>query len=102
MEKCGKILSEFYGIIFLKTIGFLTRTQTKIQISCHKHKLNPILVHYIYHKNEKGKTCQMDLPLLKNDITNNLESQKPVIYSRYMQTAITKKAGPLLTLPIFD
>ena len=24
----------------------------------------------------------MDLPLLKNDITNNLEPQKPVIYSR--------------------
>ena len=25
----------------------------------------------------------MDLPLLKKDITNNLESQKPAIYSRY-------------------
>jgi hypothetical protein len=25
----------------------------------------------------------MDLPYLKNDITNNLEPQKPVIYSRY-------------------
>jgi hypothetical protein len=25
----------------------------------------------------------MDLPSLKNDITNNLELQKPVIYSRY-------------------
>jgi len=24
----------------------------------------------------------MDLPLFKNDITNNLEPQKPVIYSR--------------------
>ena len=38
---------------------------------------------YIYHKNEKGKPCETDLPLLKNDITNNLGSQKPVIYSRY-------------------
>jgi len=34
-------------------------------ISCHKHKLNPILVHYIYHKNKKGKPCEMDLPLFK-------------------------------------
>jgi len=25
----------------------------------------------------------MDLPLFKNDITNNLKPQKPVIYSRY-------------------
>ncbi len=30
----------------------------------------------------------MDLPLLKNDITNNLESQKPVIYSRYLLSRI--------------
>jgi hypothetical protein len=37
---------------------------------------------YIYHKNKKGKPCEMDLPLLKNDITNNVEPQKPVIYSR--------------------
>ena len=54
----------------------------EIQIPYHKHKLNPIRVHYIYHKNERGKPCEMDLPLLKNDITNNLEPQKPVIYSR--------------------
>jgi len=26
---------------------------------------------YIYHKNEKGKPCEMDLPLWKNDITRN-------------------------------
>jgi len=31
-------------------------------------------------KNQKGKPCEMDLPLLKNNITNNLEPQKPVIY----------------------
>jgi hypothetical protein len=28
----------------------------------------------------------MDLLLLKNDITNNLRSQKPAIYSRYLQS----------------
>jgi hypothetical protein len=26
----------------------------------------------IYHKNEKSKPCKMDLPLLKNDITQIL------------------------------
>ena len=39
----------------------------------------------IYHENEKGKPPKKDSPLLKYDITNNLRSQKPVIYSRYMQ-----------------
>ena len=34
-------------------------------ISYHKHKLNPILIHYIYHKSEKGKPRKKDLPLLK-------------------------------------
>jgi len=53
------------------------------QVSYHKHKLNPILVHYIYHKNEKGKPRKTDLPLLKNDITTILRPQKPAIYSRY-------------------
>jgi len=33
-----------------------------------------------------GKPCENDLPLLKSDITNILEPQKPVIYSRYMQS----------------
>jgi len=56
---------------------------SKLVISYHKHKLNPILVHYIYHTNEKGKLLKKDLPLLKYDITNILEPQKPVIYSRY-------------------
>jgi len=58
---------------------------SKLVISYHKHKLNPILVHYIYHQSKKGKTCEKDSPLLKNDITDNLEPQKPVIYSRYME-----------------
>jgi hypothetical protein len=54
-------------------------TGIKLVISYHKHKLNPILVHYIYHTIEKGKPCEMDLPLLKNDITTILRYQKPVI-----------------------
>jgi len=41
-------------------------------------------------KNQKGKPCEMDLPLLKNDITNNLEPQKLVIYSRYLQPSSFK------------
>jgi len=65
----------------------------------HKHRLNPILVHYIYHKIKKGKTCQTDLPFFENDITEILWPQKRVIYSRYMQAILIKKAGPLLTLP---
>ncbi len=51
-------------------------------IPCQKHSPTSIHADYIYHKNEKGKLCEMDLPFLKNDITNNLEPQKPVIYSR--------------------
>ncbi len=34
-------------------------------------------------QSQKGKPPKKDLPLLKNDITNNLEPQKPAIYSRY-------------------
>jgi len=36
----------------------------------------------------------MDLPLLKNDIPNNLEPQKPIIYSRYSRLNNNKKAEP--------
>jgi len=45
-------------------------------ISCQTHKLKPILICYIYHQNEKGKLCEMDLPLLKNDISNNLSGHR--------------------------
>ena len=34
----------------------------------------------VFMSNEKGKPRKMDLPLLKNDITIILRSQKPVIY----------------------
>jgi hypothetical protein len=39
-------------------------------------------------KNQKGKPCQMDLPLLRNDITRILRPQKPVIYSRYQRFGV--------------
>ena len=48
------------------------------------------VIDYIYRiissKKQKGKPCEKDLPLLKNDITNNLEPQKPVIHSRYLES----------------
>jgi len=33
--------------------------------------MKPILICYIYHKNEMGKPFKMSLPLLKNDITGS-------------------------------
>jgi len=43
------------------------------QISCQKHNLKPILTDCIYRISykiaKKGKPCEMDLPLLENDIT---------------------------------
>jgi len=38
-------------------------------IPYHEHRLKPIPETYIYHKNEKGKPSETDLPLLINDIT---------------------------------
>ena len=56
-----------------------------MQISCHKHNLKPFLADYIYHKNEKGKPGEMDLPLLKNDITDFLPAPELKIHSRNMK-----------------
>ncbi len=56
---------------------------------CHIHILKSVHAYYIYHKNKKGKPPKKDLPLLKNDITNNLGPQKPVIYSRYMKSGLS-------------
>ena len=46
-----------------------------MQIPCQKHNLKPILTDYIYRiissKNQKSKPWEMDLPLLKNDITGS-------------------------------
>ena len=56
-----------------------------IKVACQECILKSILPDYIYHKNEKGKPCEMELPFLKNDITNNLWPQKPVVYCRSQQ-----------------
>jgi hypothetical protein len=42
------------------------------QIFYQYSNVKPILILCIYHKNEKGKLRETDLPLLKNDITNLL------------------------------
>jgi hypothetical protein len=52
-------------------------------ISCQSHILIQPLSSYIYHKKSKRQTLRKGFALLKNDITNNLKLQKPVIYSRY-------------------
>ena len=62
-------------------------------ISYQNNNQKLVRADYIYHQNEKGKTCEMDLPFLENDITNILEPQKPVIYSRYLQAIPIKKQG---------
>ena len=66
----------------MKRIKFSQHNKTD-NITCQNNNLKQTLVRYIYHKNQKDKPCEKDLPLLKNDIPNNLGSQKPVIYSRY-------------------
>jgi hypothetical protein len=54
--------------------------------SCQTHKLKPILICYIYHQNEKGKLCEMDLPLFKNDITNLLGPNLLVLVFQTIRT----------------
>ena len=46
--------------------------------SCQKNNLKQVLADCIYRKIEKGKTCKMDLPLLKNDITTLYEVARPL------------------------
>ena len=46
----------------LKTKKFIKGPEFRLQIPYHKHNLKPILTDYIYHKNKKGKPCEMDLP----------------------------------------
>jgi len=46
----------------------------------------------------------MDLPLFKNDITNNLEPQKPVVYKRCSNSAnsiFIRKKGRAMMAPPF-
>jgi len=57
-----------------------------MKIPYQKAKPKMIDSDYIYHKNQKGKTSNKDLPLFKNDITTILRSQKPAIYSRNLQS----------------
>ncbi len=40
-------------------------TEIKLVLSYQYYNQKSISAHYIYHKNEKGKHCEMDLPLLK-------------------------------------
>ncbi len=54
-------------------------------ITCQKPNPTSIGFDYIHHKNEKSKPSEMDLPLLKIDIPNNLEPQKPVVYSETVE-----------------
>jgi hypothetical protein len=63
----------------------------QFKISFHENNLKPILADYIYQKINKGKPSEKDLPLLKNDIPNYLDPQKPVIDSN--KTAIVAKAN---------
>jgi hypothetical protein len=36
-----------------------------MKISCQNNNMKPIDADYIYHKNGKGKPCEMDLSFLK-------------------------------------
>ncbi len=47
----------------------LKNNNLKVQISCHKNNLKSVHADYIYHRNEKGKPCGMELPFRENDIT---------------------------------
>jgi len=58
------------GYFKITVISMLNFASSNVAISYHKYNLEPILSDYIYHKNEKGKPCKMDLPVFKNDITN--------------------------------
>jgi hypothetical protein len=44
----------------------------------------------MFLQSQKGKPCEMDLSFLKNDITNILGPQKPVIYSRNLHKKVKK------------
>jgi len=47
-------------------------------ISCQNHYLKSIHADYIYHKNEKGKTCELDIRLLKK---RNPKFFRPLIFT---------------------
>jgi hypothetical protein len=70
--------------------------------SCQYNNPNSIYSNYIYHKNERGKPCEMDLPLSKNDITRILRPRKPVIESTGLGFKISKQNLKDLMASIFQ
>jgi len=46
--------------------------------------LSTLHISHNFNKKSKGQTPEKGFAQLKDDITNNLGPQKPVIYSRYM------------------
>jgi hypothetical protein len=67
--------------------SIITRLRVAIVISCQKHNLESILTDCIYRISykiaKKGKPGEMDLHLLKNDITGSEPNSKLKINSRY-------------------
>jgi hypothetical protein len=53
----------------LKTKKIIKGSEFRLQIPYQHPHPKTIYADCIYHKNQKGKPCEMDLPLLKNDIT---------------------------------
>ncbi len=54
----------------MKRIKFSQHNKTNY-ITCQNNNLKSVHADYIYHKNEIGKSCEMSLPILKNDITGS-------------------------------
>jgi hypothetical protein len=59
----------------LYPVHFRAYVETPIVITCHEHRFKHLNCHYIYRiipiKKQKGKPDEMNLPLLKNDITGS-------------------------------
>ncbi len=82
------------------TISWFLQNCSLISIShifCHTHNIKLILVLCIYHKIEKGKLCETDLPLLKNDITTTKAASQNEINSS-IPSSIIIKTKTFLTL----
>jgi len=75
-----------------------------LQIPCQKHNLKPILTDYIYRiipsKNQKSKPWEMDLPLLKNDITGSEPLSRCWIHCRYMEPSVVVQIGSIKSLTL--
>ena len=83
---CSRLV-ESLMLDFVPTFSIVDnwRFLTEMEQAISYQNNNPKWVdtHYIYRimspQSQKGKPCEKDLPLLKNDIPNILEPQKPVI-----------------------